>query len=361
MKLLMISDIHFGVKKNSEAFNQVIEKFFYEQVSPTIDKEDIDQLCILGDLFHERILISSYIKNAVFCVFDFLLEKHPKLEINVLIGNHDIFYKKSLSVTSLRMFFDYHERLNIIRTAEEFDLDGCKTIMFPWLCENSKEHKQFMSIVNEYEETGKKQYDLCLGHFEVHGFEVVRGVKFEGNIKVSHFEAFKDVFSGHFHLRQKTGNLQYLGCPYEMTWADYADQKGMTIFDTKTRKTTFIQNKKSPQHIKLHVSKIKDNKKLLAKAKNCYTKFFIDEVISDDDRLEYETILVGYNPRELSIIDEVEGVVVDDEDVDIDTEFEGNELNYMIEYMESIEFEDNDIPDNELKMYANELYIRAQS
>jgi len=362
MKLLLISDLHFGVKKNSESFNTIIEEFFYEQVSHTIKNEKIDQLWILGDVFHERILINSYIKSSVFRVFEFLLNTHPNLEIKVLIGNHDIYYKKSLSITSLKMFFDFHERLEVIKTTKEFDLDGCKTIAFPWLCENSKEYHDFMSIVNEYEETGKKQYDLCLGHFEVHGFEVIRGVKFEGNIKVSNFESFKDVFSGHFHLRQKKGNLQYCGCPYQITWADYRDKKGITIYDTKTREYKFIENKKSPKHVKLHVSKIKNNVKLLSKSKNSWTKFFIDEVISDEDRLQYETLLESYSPLNLDIIDEVEGVIIDDEEVDIDTEFEGNELNFMIEYMESVEFEkDNDISYNDLKIYANELYIRSQS
>jgi hypothetical protein len=359
MKLLLISDIHFGVRKNSETYLNIMENFFYKLVSSTVEKEDIDQLWILGDLFHDRHLINSHIKNAVFRVFDFLLEKHPHLIINVLIGNHDIYYKNSLSETSLRMFFEYHPRLKIVKSFEEHDLDGCKTAVFPWLCENSLEHEQFMAIYNEYEETGIKQYDLCLGHFEVHGFEVVRGVNFEGNIKTSHFEAFKDVFSGHFHLRQKKGNLQYLGCPYEMDWGDYGDKKGLTIYDTDTRKVKFIHNKMSPRHVKLHVSKIKDDVKLLGLAKNAWVKFFIDEHIKDDKRIEYETILESYNPISYAVIDEVEGTEIEDDDIDIDSEFEGNELNYMNEYMEQLDNNDPDYTDNDLKLYAHELYQRS--
>ena len=36
--------------------------------------------------------------------------------------------------------------------------------------------------------------------------------------------------------------MHYLGCPYEITWSDYGDQKGFHVFDTDTRELTFIPN-----------------------------------------------------------------------------------------------------------------------
>jgi hypothetical protein len=50
------------------------------------------------------------------------------------------------------------------------------------------------------------------------------------------------VCSGHFHHRASNRNIHYLGCPYEMSWADYNDLKGFHIFDTETFELEFIEN-----------------------------------------------------------------------------------------------------------------------
>ena len=56
------------------------------------------------------------------------------------------------------------------------------------------------------------------------------------------FKAFQKVYSGHFHHKSETGNITYLGNPYEITWADYQDDRGFHVFDTKTRELEFVPN-----------------------------------------------------------------------------------------------------------------------
>ena len=58
----------------------------------------------------------------------------------------------------------------------------------------------------------------------------------------SQFNKFDMVMSGHFHKRSNDGHIHYLGCPYEMTWADSGDPKGFHVFDIKTRELEFIPN-----------------------------------------------------------------------------------------------------------------------
>ena len=58
------------------------------------------------------------------------------------------------------------------------------------------------------------------------------------------FNKFDMVMSGHFHKRSTDGHIYYLGCPYEMTWADCNDPKGFHVFDTETRTLEFIPNER---------------------------------------------------------------------------------------------------------------------
>ena len=81
-----------------------------------------------------------------------------------------------------------------------------------------------------------------MGHLEVAGFEMMRGIVNENGINKSIFRKFDTVFSGHFHVKSDDGHIYYLGAPYELYWNDCDDKKGFHVFDTETRKLQRIEN-----------------------------------------------------------------------------------------------------------------------
>lgn len=357
MKLLFIADPHLGARKNSSVFIKITEEFFNITVPSIIDEHHIDQLWILGDLFEDRHELDTRIKLLAFNIFENLLNKFNDLKINIITGNHDIYYKNSLDTTTLKMFFEYSNRIHVVRTVEEYSVGGCSVIAFPWIWDTSEGFKKLKELYDVYEDTGKKQYDLCLGHFEINGGEVTPGTVMKSNISQKYFSAFKHVYSGHFHIRQQLGNIKYCGSPYEITWNDYDDIKGCYVFDTITQKSTFIENTSSPKHIKLKLSDILEDKSIIKHIKNSWVKLFIDTPIKDDNRIELLTVIDAYSPIELTIIDEVEGSEIYDDTIDLDyTEYEGNELTYLNEYTSQLEF---DIPKEDIVNYAQELYDRC--
>ena len=60
---------------------------------------------------------------------------------------------------------------------------------------------------------------------------------------LSIFKDFDLVVSGHFHQSSRAGVIQYLGAPYQMTWADAGCARGFWILDTETLDMKFIQNR----------------------------------------------------------------------------------------------------------------------
>jgi hypothetical protein len=81
-----------------------------------------------------------------------------------------------------------------------------------------------------------------MGHLELSGFEMMRGMKCEDGMDMKLFSKFDSVFTGHFHHKSSNKNIHYLGNPYELTWVDYNDPRGFHIFDTDTGKIEFIKN-----------------------------------------------------------------------------------------------------------------------
>lgn len=357
MNILMISDIHLGVKKNSEFFINVTRDFFNDQVIPAIEDNDVEELWILGDLFDDKFLTGVLVYNVAIGIIRKLLWKFKSLKIRILIGNHDIYYKNSLKVTSLKMLDKISKRVEIVSEVSEYDLDGCKCLAVPWLVHGSENWNKFRQVTCDYDESGLMQYDVCFGHFEINGFEKIKGVVENDGMSQDMFKAFGDVFSGHFHIRSKLGNIQYLGCPYEITWNDYGTEKGMTLYDTDSRKATFIKNDTSPKHKHIKLSSVVEDQSLLDDADNNMVRFHLDETIDESDLNAILDKLENKKSFNLQFIDERYDQEIENDDIDLD-DVSTDDLKYCTEYAKQLEHPE-EIEDNELEQRLISLYQRA--
>jgi DNA repair exonuclease SbcCD nuclease subunit len=84
--------------------------------------------------------------------------------------------------------------------------------------------------------------DICMGHLEIAGFSMYRGMDSHEGFDKGIFKKFDLVFSGHYHHKSDDGHIYYLGNPYELTWQDSNDPRGFHLFDTETRQLSFVQN-----------------------------------------------------------------------------------------------------------------------
>lgn len=104
----------------------------------------------------------------------------------------------------------------------------------PWVCSGNYEES-----IDLIKNTKK---DIMFGHFEIDGFEMIRGQFCSGGLDRKLFEKFDMVFSGHFHHKSDNGTVYYTGNPYQTNWLDYKDPRGFHIFNFDNRELTFIQN-----------------------------------------------------------------------------------------------------------------------
>jgi len=231
-KFVILGDTHFGARNDSRKFHDYFEKFYKNTFFPYLEEHGITEIIQLGDLFDRRKFINfNTLSEVKRYFFDEIQRKN--IRFTTLLGNHDIFWKESLSVSSSGLILGEYN-FTLIDKPVIIDIDGTKIDLIPWICKENEED------VFKYIDESKS--DLCFGHFEIAGFPMYRGHTASDGLSHDMFAKYELVCSGHYHTRSKQENITYVGTPAEMTWQDYNDPRGFSVFDTETRELSFIQN-----------------------------------------------------------------------------------------------------------------------
>lgn len=234
-RVAIITDTHFGARNDSQLFLDYFSDFFEEQFFPTLRKYDIDTVVHAGDLLDRRKYVNFNTLSTVRNKFMQPL-KDMGVMVHCILGNHDTYYKNTNDLNSLKeLFVDKYDNFILYEKPAVIDLDGFEVSLLPWVNrENKEESLEFIK---------NTKTDWLIGHLELTGYEVMRGVKYEDGMNPDIFNKFEQVLSGHFHCKQDKGNILYLGTPYQMTFSCVGEQKGFWILDTETREMEYIQNK----------------------------------------------------------------------------------------------------------------------
>ena len=234
MKIAIITDTHWGVRNDHVAFLDNNKKFLDNTFFPYIKENNIDTVLHLGDLVDRRKYIN--ILTARRLREDFLKPMDEMaLDIYMVAGNHDTYYKNTNEVNALRELVEPFRFMKIYdKYPELVKFDNLPILLIPWICdENRKESIERIQSSNA---------PIAAGHLEIQGFEMYRGSIVSHGDDRSLFDRFDMVLSGHYHHRSSDGTVFYLGSHGEFTWSDYDDPRGFHILDTETRNLTFIEN-----------------------------------------------------------------------------------------------------------------------
>ena len=233
MKVAIITDQHFGARKNSKHFHEYFLKFYNDIFFPTIEKEGITTIVDMGDTFDSRKGIDfsslSWAKNNY---YDKL--RDMGCEVHSIVGNHTAYYKNTNNVNAIDLLLAEYDNIKTYSEATEIKLDNLNVLLIPWI--NSENENATHKAIKKSKST------VVMGHLEFRGFRIHRGYVMEQGIDVEVFDKFERVYSGHYHTRSDNGKAFYLGNPYEMFWNDLEDTRGFHIFDTETLEHTPIDN-----------------------------------------------------------------------------------------------------------------------
>ena len=233
MKILLITDQHFGVRNDNVYFIEHYKKFYGQIVIPFIEKLGIKEIINLGDTFDKRRSINYMsLDEAKSMWFDPITELG--CHMTSLVGNHDIYYKNTLRINAPTELLGEYENFDTVDKPTTLNYDGLDILMLPWICEEN--YDKTLRVITESEAP------VCMGHLELNGFEAHPGHTMTNGMDVKHFSRFKKVFSGHYHMKSTKKNVTYLGNPYQLYWNDYGTKRGFHVFNTDTLRCTFHRN-----------------------------------------------------------------------------------------------------------------------
>ena len=276
---------------------------------------------------------------------------HHDITAYVLAGNHDTFFKNTNKVNSVRLFLREYTNIHVIDHPSTIYLtdDNNKfkypICMMPWIC--AENYEDSMETLKD------TKADICMGHFEIAGFSMYRGMTSEEGLNRELFKRFSMVFSGHYHHRSNADNISYLGNPYELTWQDYDDPRGFHVFDLSNYNLEFIKN----PNVMFHRITYDEGADVtdFTKYHNTYVKVV---VINKSDPIAFESFINKVHevsPIDVTIVEDFTDLTEGVEDDMIDQS--KSTLDIIYEFVDSINQEN--INQLKLKKLLTELYVEA--
>ena len=323
MKIAIITDTHWSVKKGSKHFHDYFELFYKNVFFPTIEERGIKTVIHMGDAFDNR-------KGIDFWGLDWtrrvVLEPLREYEVHMIVGNHDIFFRNSTIINAPELLLNDYQNIKIYSSPKEFCIDGLDTLMLPWICTDNREKTDYLLKNTEAK--------VVFGHLELAGFAAYPGhIQVEG-MDASIFKKFDRVYSGHYHTKSDNGKIYYLGNPYQMFWNDVDDTRGFHIFDTDTYELEYFKNPynmfervyyEDNDYKKFDTLYLEEKiVKVVVRQKSNQLKFdkFIDKILKT-------------NPLDLKIVEIID---VNDGDVDCEEISAEDTLSILDKYVEEAEF-----------------------
>ena len=307
MKVAIITDQHFGARKNSKLFHDYFLNFYENVFFPTLEKEGISVVVDLGDTFDSRKGIDfAALAWAKDHYYDRLADMG--IEVHTVVGNHTAYYKNTNDINAVDLLLREYSNIKIYSEPTEIKLGNLDVLLLPWI--NPENESNTYSLI-------KTTTCICaMGHLELAGFRVNSQIIMEHGLESKLFEKFSRVYSGHYHTRSNDGRVFYLGNPYEIYWSDWNDTRGFTIFDTETLDHHHIDN---PYNIFEIINYDEDVTELDSNYENNIVKVVIK---NKKDQLKYEKFLdklYSQNPAEVKPVENFE---IDLKDFEHDIESE---------------------------------------
>ena len=286
-KAAVCTDIHFGAKSNSEVHNQDCLNFI-DWFIIKAKQENCEIAIFCGDWHNSRASINISTLQYSLRALEKLSAAFDR--VFFIPGNHDLYYRDRRDITSVA-WAQHIPNIHIVN--ESIYTEGDVAIV-PWL------------IGDDHKKLGKVNAKYMFGHLELPHFLMNAKVAMpdHGEIKSEDFRGVEHVYSGHFHIRQKQGNITYIGNCFPHNYADaWDDERGMMIQEWG-KPPVYHNWPMAPRFRTLKLSELLESPETFMNNRT-YLRVTLDKDVSyEEANFVKETFHSQYGCRELALIAE---------------------------------------------------------
>ena len=255
MKFAFIADIHlskYGQDKVEDESNLPERlhsiKNALNEVGDYCYDNDIGQLVIGGDLYHNKSIIHAIAQETMLDFFD----QYQDLEMVVIDGNHDLAGKGSGAISALR------------------PLQNCPNV--EWITASPSGNTDLLYIPyshNIVEHVKTFTSKILISHFGLTEGVLNSGMSIVSDISLKDLvERYELVLLGHYHKPQEiikeNFRLYYVGSLIQLDWGEKGEEKRFLVVDTDTKQVDEILISQYRKHIEIEITS--DNKDIALKA-----------------------------------------------------------------------------------------------
>lgn len=309
MRLLMFTDIHWGARSNGDQHLQDCLDYidWFCELARIVDATHI---AFLGDWFESRNAIN--VRTLMASQEGARRIDALGLPVFFIVGNHDLYHRSDRAIYSTNPFSDLK---NFVLINEPMELMP-DLFAAPFLFKD--EYPELVGKINSYK--------YVLGHFEFRNF-VVSGSdrKLDHGPDASAFTGPKYLLTGHFHKRQVSKNIIYIGNTFPTSYGDADDgERGAALLTTADENVEFFDYDAAPLFYKTRLSQVLAGTVSFADRGRVRCLLDVDVGYSDVQALR-EEMMTTFKLREFSVEEDVQskkdalgmGMGDDDEELDL--------------------------------------------
>lgn len=300
-KLYILGDLHFGCRKSSPLFLDYLISSLNTFISRLWRN---DKVIILGDVFDHRNTVDFTVLNKAIDLFYLMSEKCNSIDI--IAGNHDLYYKNCDANVNYRFLSYISDNINIVHDIQTVQYDGIDILLCSWI-DTVEKKTEFLDKI--------KGHEIICGHFDCGDLYNVK----HDEITYLKSSEVKDklVFSGHYHQNKKIDNIQFVGSFISSTFSDVDSKKGYYELDASKISVTneidikFVKNDcpsfeymsidNAGEFLVSMMNLNMETKELLRKKiEGNYIRIFLNEY--DTNNVGVCKLIKSYNPKDLSVV-----------------------------------------------------------
>lgn len=195
-----------------------------------------------GDTFNTRGVIKTH-------CFDVLVRHYKRWAdegINqvIIVGNHDQ-EDRDGEIHPMRCFHDWKKDVYWKVVDSPMYLEAQGILKRSLFCPYMKSDK-----IKEMLDTTDADMDLFV-HWGILGAQMNDFKKDTTGIPIAWMKKFRNVFSGHYHLRSEIENAHYIGSPFQQNFNEMNQKKGMLIYEKN--KISFKEIEGTKKHYEVEV------------------------------------------------------------------------------------------------------------